>query len=74
MRSVALIALIVSLTAAVCAPLSPPFDPDEGYYSATAAENAPVRLLLGPALQRRTPMGQTNPGIRADRSGLSRVR
>ena len=36
--SIALIALAVSLLAGASAPLAPLFDPDEGYYPATAAE------------------------------------
>ena len=36
--AIVLVALLVATLAAVCAPLSPLFDPDEGYYPATAAE------------------------------------
>jgi 4-amino-4-deoxy-L-arabinose transferase-like glycosyltransferase len=37
-RSIAAVALLFVLTAAVCGPLLTLFDPDEGYYPATAAE------------------------------------
>jgi len=37
-RALAGIVLLLALLAAICAPLSPLFDPDEGYYPATAAE------------------------------------